>query len=381
MAHQKFRIVLIMGVFLALIAFPLINGTFHLFHDVQSAENRSLAKKPLFNPEDPDDFPGRYEKYYNDDFSMRTMLVNNYNHLVYGLFHRSPVPDKVIVGKSGWLFTAGDEDALFFDKSPWLPDELTAFRDELNYRIKVLDSLGIKYYFLIAPLKAEIYPEYVIGSGDRKNQKSMGEELIEFLNHHGIQNTVNAYNTLRIQKLSGNQYYKTDNHWTQLGAFYSANAVLSRIHQDFPTIKPLDLNDFVITKTDYKAGNLAKMMSGVTNLEDIHYDLKPRSVFQSVEVAKHGYPVPRMFAYPKDYEIVRETKDTTKLMLLLISDSFGATIFPFLSERFHHSVKIFDAWQYMLNKDIVLSEKPDVVVLMVHEARLRLMLEHRELGE
>jgi alginate O-acetyltransferase complex protein AlgJ len=78
-----------------------------------------------------------------------------------------------------------------------------------------------------------------------------------------------------------------------------------------------------------------------------------------------------VFAYTWEYENVREIKNSKQPRLLIISDSFGAALFPFLSENFSRTVKIFDAWQYKLNEDIVNSEKPDAVVLVIDEPILR----------
>ena len=89
-----------------------------------------------------------------------------------------------------------------------------------------------------------------------------------------------------------------------------------------------------------------------------------------------GYPVVKGFPYPWEFEMVRERKDTTMPKLLLISDSFAGNLFPYISEPFSRSVKIFDSWQYKLNEEIVIAEKPDVVVLIVQESNIRNMLKY-----
>ena len=49
-------------------------------------------------------------------------------------------------------------------------------------------------------------------------------------------------------------------------------------------------------------------------------------------------------------------------------------LYPLLSEEFSRTVRIFDAWQYKLNEDIIEKEKPDIVILLALEANLRNLL-------
>jgi hypothetical protein len=105
--------------------------------------------------------------------------------------------------------------------------------------------------------------------------------------------------------------------------------------------------------------------------------LVPKKGFVSSEVPKTGYPIIPGFPYPYAYEADREIPGSKQPRILIISDSFGEAIFPFISERFSRSVKIFDAWQFKLNEDIVANEKPDVVLVVVLESNLRNMLKHQ----
>ncbi len=116
------------------------------------------------------------------------------------------------------------------------------------------------------------------------------------------------------------------------------------------------------------------MLSNIDNFKDVFFEIKPKLGFKSFEAPKFGYPPPPYFVYPWKYEEDREIKDSKKPRLLIISDSFGENLFPFLSEKFSRSVKIFDSWQYKLNLDIIRNEKPDVVLLLVLESNIRCIL-------
>ena len=96
----------------------------------------------------------------------------------------------------------------------------------------------------------------------------------------------------------------------------------------------------------------------------------------AIEVARYGFPPPENFAYAWNYErryVDEENK--SKLKILVIRDSFGAALIPFLKESFSESVFIFDAWQYGLNKPIIEKIKPDIVLFLTYESHLESIIE------
>jgi hypothetical protein len=56
---------------------------------------------------------------------------------------------------------------------------------------------------------------------------------------------------------------------------------------------------------------------------------------------------------------------------VVIRDSFGGYLIPYLSSWFRESVFLFDNWEYRANDTIIQQEKPDIVLLMVYEPHLR----------
>ena len=99
MTHTKFRTALIAIVFLAMIFFPMVNENLRLVKDIESAENRALAEKPVFDVSLLDPFPRKYEAYYNDHFSLRFQLVDFYSQLQFRFFKVSPIPELALLGK------------------------------------------------------------------------------------------------------------------------------------------------------------------------------------------------------------------------------------------------------------------------------------------
>jgi hypothetical protein len=90
-----------------------------------------------------------------------------------------------------------------------------------------------------------------------------------------------------------------------------------------------------------------------------------------------GHEVPNGFPYGWDYEIVMENPKVNNLKLLVIRESFGGAMIKFYQEGFGKSVVIFDAWKHKLNEDIIIKEKPDIVIQQVVESFLPNLLENQ----
>ena len=374
MAHHFFRIIVVTIIFIAIISFPIINDEIKFVKDMASSENRQMVSKPSLYFEHLDPYPGQFEKYYNDHFSIRFLLVKYYNLMNLMVFKKSPIPDQVVIGNDGWLFMAGNEINSYKGNLRFEKSELEALKDELEYRKQYLNKRGCQFYFLIAPVKSSIYSDKIPNHIFRVYKQSLGEQLIEYLNKNSEVKPVNVYQVLRLNREKEWLYYKLDNHWNQLGAFYAANEALRRINMDFPEISASSLDEFVIKKTETKDGNIISMLSNVVIFKDYSFQLTPKSGFLASDVSPAGYACVPNFAYPSEFEKDKEIKNSKKLKILIISDSFGGNVFPFLAEHFGRSVKIFDSWQYKLNEDIVEKEKPDVVLLISLETGIKNIL-------
>lgn len=372
--HNKLRTYLIVLSFILLISFPIMNSHLQLVKDIAETENRKMAEKPVMVYTHLDAFPKQYEKYYNDNFTIRSIMVKYYNLINLEFFKKSPVPDQVVIGKDKWLFMAGKDLDCYAGLHRFDQSELEAIKEELEYRKKYLEKRGCKFYFVIAPSKASIYPEKMPDGIFRFSKQSWGEQLIEYLQANCDVKPIDLFNVLRAQKDNELNYFKLDNHWTQLGAFYAGNEILKRFREEFPGIALTTLEDYNIERTEIKTGNILAMISNIGNFSDYSYRLTPKSGFLAQNVKPVGYPVIKGFPYPWEYESDKEIKGSEKPKILIISDSFGSYLFPFLAEDFRRSVKIFDSWQFKLNEDIVQSEKPDIFLLVVSESIIRSML-------
>jgi len=299
--------------------------------------------------------------------SLKVLISFNLKH-----FAKHPSP----IGNDGWLFFVGEEHDSYLGKRPLTSKELDDFKKELEYRKKYLEQRNCEFYLVVAPIKANIYPEKVPHHEYRSLKASWGEQLIQYLSENSDVKTINLYDLLRKKKSTRPLYYKLDNHWNQLGAFYAGNEILNQIHSDLPAIKSNLIEDFNIRQKDTCSGNLVEMISYIWDAKECFYEIKPKTGFEAKYVDTEGYPIVKGFPYPGEYEIDKEIKGSHQPKLLVVSDSFGASLFPFLAEQFSRSVKIFDNWEYKLNEEIVEAENPDVVILLCLESGIRGMLKH-----
>jgi alginate O-acetyltransferase complex protein AlgJ len=376
MINNKYRIGFLVAVFFAVIAFPVLNDEFGFVKDIESTENRKMAEKPKMDFTHLDPYPVKYEKYYNDNFSVRSLMVKYFNEFNIELFGKSPLPDKVVIGRDNWLFMAEKELDSYQGLNRFKEEELEAFKKEFDYRIDYLEERNIKFYFMAAPIKANIYSEHMPSTIFQVKKQSWGEQLNEYLENNSKCKPIDVYDVLRANKDKEMVYFKLDNHWNQLGAFYCALEFFKRLKADFPETNLPSLEGYTITKTEITNGNIVSMLSNIGGYSDISIKLEPATGFKAKDVKAAGYPVIPGFPYPGEYEIDKEVPGSSLPRIVIIADSYGKNIFPFLAENFSRSVKIFDAWQYKLNEDIVNAEKPDVVLVIALESNLRSLLKY-----
>ena len=77
-------------------------------------------------------------------------IIQGFNLYTLEYLKKSPIPEKVILGKENWLYSAGLEMESYQGKNRLTEKELSDFKLELDYRKNYLEKLGCEFYFLIA---------------------------------------------------------------------------------------------------------------------------------------------------------------------------------------------------------------------------------------
>jgi len=349
---------------------PTLAIVFPVIPDIASTENQAMKVFPEFNKDSINNWPNEFDTYYSDNFTLRNQLLELNSKIRYHWFNIPPYSGKAFIGRQGWMYAIKDEMDHYLGKNIFDRNTLKRFVEIINYRKHILDSINCKYYIVIIPIKATVYPEFLPLSKRNPGQPTLTDQLMDALSISSNIKVIDLSDDLMKQKSNQRLFHKTDNHWNEYGGYVAYRAIMESIAIDFPDMQPLDISNFDIKSIETDAKRLADMMgimSGVTENE-----ITCRHILR--KKAKRGeesnYQAPNLFPYKKAYEEVYVTNRENGLKLLAIRDSFGSTLIPFLNEHFSKSVFIFDAWQHNLNEDILFHEKPDIYIHFIVESLL-----------
>jgi alginate O-acetyltransferase complex protein AlgJ len=362
--------------FLILISFPVLNNWFNIVEEVASTENRRLKSFPDLDSISIEDYPKELEDYLIDHISIRNQMIRFYNKLNIFVFRSSPVVVSAFIGKGGWFYFSGEELKTFIGQELFTEQQLIDFKKELFHRKEIIETNYKANVFLaIVPNKANIYPEYMPDHLVKSLSGGYGKQAHDYLHTNNFP-VIDLFTALTEAKNLGPLYYKTDNHWNDLGGFVAANAILTEFKKVTPTVNNLRLEDYPIKPVKEKAGDIAKMLSIEDEVADSNYIPSRPGGFFSYQKDLKKYGSPKEFPYPWEYEHTRYRDHDSLPTVLIIRDSFGSSPFPYLSEQSKKCTIIFDSWHYGLNEEIISGEKPDIVLYLILESQLKNLMEH-----
>lgn len=352
--------------FLALIMAGFINQLFPLLRFEEKTENRTREKRPELRLANLDPYPVAFEKYYQDHFSFRSPLLDVYHDLLFYGFKVSPHPDRILVGTSGRLFESEKAMRIYEGKENFTDIEMARIDSLWLARKQYFDSLGIDFWWMIAPMAHFIYEEELPMNFVSSNTPRRVALLMEKLDTAIRNRTLDLYQPLRAVRDSAGIYFMYDNHWTLSAGFVASQELLKRIHLKYPQCALLKAGDYTWREDVTGYGN-AREQIGVDDLRE-NESLPVHREEKAMEAPKYNFPMPEGFAYPNSFERhYTKEKPENGMKALFIIDSFGERLVPFLKEQFDESVFIFDAWNYGLNDPIVKAYQPDIVVYISFE--------------
>jgi hypothetical protein len=356
--------------FFGSIYFPLVDHLIPIVKPVTSNENRALAGFPEPDTCDIDKIPLYLENYLVDRLGTRNNMIRFYNQLNIFVFKSSPSGIKAFIGKNNWLFFSGEELRTYTGTELFKENELEEFKTEMLRRQKIIASYNARLLIAIVPNKATIYPEYMPEHLVKSDHYGYGRQMHQYLKKNGLP-VVDLYTALEQSKGACDLYFKTDNHWNDLGAFVACNSIVRELKLDLPGLELLDTSEYPIRPSKESAGDVAKMLSIEDETTDMNYSPTPAKGYKSKLNDQKKYEVIKDFPYPSEYEQVYIQSDTTLPNILLIRDSFGKRLIPYLAERSRNCTAIFDSWHYGLNEAIIKDSKPDVVIYLILESQLK----------
>jgi hypothetical protein len=213
-------------VFIAIIAIPAIQTLTRFLPEKKL--NGVVYNKPLPDLNWENWIHFRYQPDLNNhveqNFGFRTSFVRLYNQIEYSIFRQSHASG-VVIGKDGYLFEDWFITAYF--GNDYIGDE--------RVKVKIRQLKQVRNYFkqngkelmiIVAPGKADLYPEFI--PERKKYPKSITnyEALVEEMHQSGI--PVLDFNHLFISMkdtVSCALFPKTGTHWSHYGARIAADSL------------------------------------------------------------------------------------------------------------------------------------------------------------
>ena len=305
--------------------------------DRSEVENRTLAQKPEFSWAALKDgsYTAAVEEYFADQFPLRDEWT--------GLKARA----EQLIGKHlfNGVYLCGDT---LISKVEAPSDGLE--EKNLGYVAQLADKTEAPVYLGLIPSAAEVWSDLLPEGAENFDQAAyldwaaeLGLPMVDFLG--------------ALEAHAGEPvFYRTDHHWTTLGAFYGANALLEAMGKE-----PLSQGDFAPETVTEDFNGTLYSTSGVHWLTPDTMEFWVEDAGLEITSWRTGAPEPgvlydRSYLEQKDkYSaflggnqplcVIRNEAAAGQGKLLLIRDSYSDALAPFLVQRFEE-VHLLDARYY-----------------------------------
>ncbi len=277
--------------------------------------------------------------YFSKKFAFRREMVTLGN-LIKAKVFRISGQEEVVLGKDGYLFYRDSFDDFLGRNS------LTDYQiGSMAYNIKLMEDeltgKGIEFIFTVAPNKNSLYPELMPG----KYRPDVYNRNIRMLRPLLRRDGVRYLNLYRLFKdLPETMYLKGDSHWNNTGAALVTGEIISALER-----KRYAFDDGRSEVRKDFPGDLTAMLypAGGEPDEQVYYDKMAGEVYNdrvSVKIVdettgdmKEIDPAEEP-DWPKASEIETSSLEHRDGSLLMIRDSFGNSLTPFLAEEFEKAL-------------------------------------------
>ncbi|MBQ4339751.1 MAG: hypothetical protein IJC41_01985 [Firmicutes bacterium] len=290
------------------------------------SENRHLAGSPELSLDRVADgsFSKDFEAYVQDQFPERDGLMSLKTTSEKALGKKDN--GLVYFGEDGYLFALEDIDMEQLDKN-------------ISYINKFAEENDIDMKIMVVPTASEVLndklPEHLYLNAE-KNAFDAIEKGVD-IPFEDVRDELKEHSDEYI-------YYRTDHHWTVLGAFYAYESISDR---------DVELDDYEIKEVsrDFLGTNYSKALLSTIGPDSIHrFDLENDKAKYRMEIYDKGI-VTKRFDEPYDPEyllqkdkysyflsgnnpvtvIEKSKKEETEKNTLVVKDSFAHCFIPFIA--------------------------------------------------
>ena len=365
-------------IFLIIILMLFILPASHINKYLGSAlENRTLnVYKPLFTVSDNKpsvnlNYGKDFDKWFNDRFFLRNFyyVLANLKYILADCWENNAV----IQAKDNWMFFKLDNNIPIYQNLNLISS--SEIKTIVDYFSAVNDYCRLhnkKFYLVIVPDKNKIYgeymPDYILKKHpDSESNVSM---IYDYLKENTDIKVIYPYEYYMNNKHLGLFYYKTDTHWSDLGASYVYDILVKNIREDKINVLPVNYKSYAKYKR-VSQGDIQSRIPQIVQRFDEYKYLKyelPKNyeiVYSTVPSENPSWQVP---------EIVTKNKNLNNKKVLMYRDSFANSLIPFLSNTFGHVVY---RWTHQVSKSEI--DNADIVIYEIVERALTDILNCKKL--
>lgn len=305
-------------------------------HEMSEQENRMLASKPKLSVSSvlSGDYMEKYESYLADQFAGRDFLRNI--KVTLGRFGGNKDENGVLLGKQGQLLEEIE-----------VPDQTTLKANLTAIRQFAEQNDEIPTYMMLVPDAAAVLddtlPSLAVVSDQSRMIAQVKRELGDSVTWIDAESVLNKHAGEKI-------YYKTDPHWTSLGAFYVFQAAAETLKIDgeagsnfvsYPISKSFNgtlasASGFRLNEREVIDMYVPKEEDGGLVVNYVEEQEKTASLYDSSKLkTRDQYGV---FLGGNTSLIDIKTVSESQRRLLLVKDSFANSFVPFLTPYFREIV-------------------------------------------
>jgi hypothetical protein len=358
----------LIAAFLFLLWAPTLDSFFDLDHSRQPGENRLPAPFPKWHEArlgEARKYIGGLDDYFSDHFGFRKQLIRWFQNWKIGLYHDHSVY-KVLIGPNHWLFLGeGQMVEHYLGIMKFTPQQLQAWQRVLEKRRDWLAARGVKYLFVLAPDKQDIYPEELpawLRNAAPASRETKLDQFLKYMQEHSTVEIFDLRPPLLAAKKIAPTYLQNDTHWNRFGGFVACQEVIKTLTKQFPDLPPLRLEDFTWTNMPATGGDLARML-GSDAPEKNYFTFKPKPSVITLEVREATNCVSAWDFHKQAF--ISENPAPLLETAVVFHDSFGAVWRPFLGHSFKRIVFMSENREFNLR--VILENRPRIVVNEVLE--------------
>jgi hypothetical protein len=332
----------------------------------QPREFRAPAKMPA-KPEDLVQalaWPQQFDAWYRDHFGMRASLIRWHNLAKIELFEVSPTSE-IVLGPDHWMYTTRDRAVdVYRGADPFTQEELDLWVQVLEDRREWCAQRGVKYLFAIATNKETVYPERFPARFD-KIGPTRREQLVEVVRTRSDFPLLDLTDALLAEKARRGErepiFFPLGTHWNDFGAVAAYRALIERVAELDPRVKPRPESDFSFAYTAFQDDSWA----GRLYLEDRLVQDNDAMEFARAIPAEWWEENGRIRALDVT---TPDRPDSGLPRAVMFHDSMGEKLRPLVAEHFRSAT--FKWVSADFDAELIEREKPDVVIQLFVERAL-----------